>query len=301
MNNRLQSIILIVGICFLTVPTYGHAIAVPKQDTSTHSTASVKKPKTPAECLDIVNAARTDLLHQYRDAMRNERDYDRMVSGKVAAAAMKCASRFSPDALSDKEIMDLARLYMEANQPGKAEEIVARRLSAPGLSDAQRADIRVQSIKLWLDKKEKSEACQQGRRLAVSLDAMGAQFLLQQLKAYRTLTILCDEKADSLKQVATRYTDLYARLNTNQKDDDFRFGLYKAYSDLASLSASQGDYAAAEQTLQRAVQEFTNDPMADTYVQLTRFDLGRYELVGQPAPPIEADYWLNAKPANKSG
>lgn len=259
------------------------------------------EPETIAESLEAIKRFRAELLRHNHDTIRSSEDFTEMVGQRVIERAREYISRFPPAEVKNADLMNLARLYIEADQCEKVRAIVSRRLTEPGLSEAQRADLLLESIDVAVTagRSKCKDIIAQVDVAVGQLEAMGDGFLLQQVMAYRQAANIYGKDENRLEKAANRYIELYRQLTPTQRSSNLRFGIYKAYTNLARIYADRGDNDRAKQSFRDGIQLLSQDPDAASTLSILRYDLGRYELPGKKAAPIEAEYWINHKSGGK--
>ncbi len=259
------------------------------------------EPKTIAESLAAIKQYRNELIRQNKDAMKAEEDFDKLVGKKVIERAKEYTLRFPLDKTQSADLMNLARLHIEADQCETVGAIVARRLSEPGLSESGLADLLLESIDVAMSGRgpKSCKPISLVDNAVGQLDAMGDGFLLKQITAYRLAVNFYSRDENKLEKAAKRYIELYKKLASADRTDNLRFGVYKAYTSLAGMYAAHGENDRVKETFREGVELLSPDPGAASTLSILKYDLGRYELPGQKAAPIEAEYWINRKSDNK--
>ncbi len=237
---------------------------------------------SPADCL-----ARIDKLN-------------RASSGQKGAIAAGCLERFPLSAAHGTDLLDLAVLHAEADQHERAKAAIEKRLAEPGLTDAQRGD----ALDALITASQRGSRSDEIRprsilvteEVAPRLEQLGDGATWQKLVAYRWLTSYYRGDPDDHGKVfhaASRFMELYAKLPAEQQHDSLAvFGLYCAYEDLAGVYSSRGDTERAKALLREGIPKVTTASLSKGLQKA----LLHYEMVGNPAPAIEAPYWINAQP-----
>lgn len=267
------------------------------------ASAAPALPATVDECVSATKALQESLTRQNHDKMNSLSDYDHMVSDRVAAYARACAARFQPASVQGADLMALAQLDIQAGQWSAAQTAIELRLAAPGLSETQKADLQLETIRTAL-----AVRSPEGRQAFVpvvdhalqALDAMSASCLPQQIMAYRLGGNFYTSSPDAEKRqrVANGYIALYRKLPAADRSGDLRFGVYKAFSSLADLHSAAGNRSQAEDDLRNGILLLSDDPEAERTIGILKYDLGRYQLVGQKAKPLLSEHWINGAPAD---
>jgi tetratricopeptide (TPR) repeat protein len=256
------------------------------------------EPRTAAGCMQA--------LTQFYEQLRNE-----MTAGgkavdaavfrkKVNEFAASCLARLSVDTLPGDDLIPLVRLCAQAGQPDMARAAVTRRLAAKGMTPAQRADTMAAGVETAIMLPPISpESLRQAEDYAAQLDALGAAAVKQQIKAHARLgsyyrAIDVDEQ---ILKHSERIPELCKKLTASeQREQEFLSAVASSYNNLAEVYAGRGDAERARATLQEALAQLPDEPRYRTMLEGT---LNRYSLVGKQGAPIEAPYWLNAKPGTK--
>jgi thiol-disulfide isomerase/thioredoxin len=217
---------------------------------------------------------------------------------RIAAA---CLARWPLAATHGVDLLDLAKLYGEADRHEQARAAIEKRLAEPGLTDAERGD----ALDAWITAAQRGSRAEENRprsiraaeEVAPRLEKLGDGATWQKLIAYRWLNSYYRGDADEngkVFQAATRFMELFAKLDAaRQRDSEAQFGLYCTYENLAGVYSSRGDNGRAMSLLREGLDKLANPG----FNKGLRKALLHYELVGKPAPFIEAPYWLNTPPA----
>jgi thiol-disulfide isomerase/thioredoxin len=220
--------------------------------------------------------------------------------GDKTRIAADCLARWPLAATRGIDLLELAKLYGEADRYDEARAAIEKRLAEPGITDAGRGD----ALDTWITATQRGSRVEENRprsiraaeEVAPKLEKLGDGATWQKLIAYRWLTSYYRGDADEngkVFQAARRFMELFAKLDAaRQRDNEAQFGLYCAYEDLAGVYSSRGDNGRAIALLREGLEELAN-PSFNKGLQKA---LLHYELVGKPAPAIAAPYWLNSAP-----
>jgi thiol-disulfide isomerase/thioredoxin len=220
--------------------------------------------------------------------------------GDKPSIAAACIARWPLATTHGAGLLELAKLYGEADRHDEARAAVEKRLAEPSITDAERGD----ALDSWIVATQRGSRVEENRprsiraaeEVAPRLEQLGDGATWQKLIAYRWLTSYYRGDPDENGKVfyaASRFMELYSKLDpTRQRDNEAQFGLYCAYEDLAGVYSSRGDIAHSIALLHEGLEKLANP----SYNKGLQKALLHYELVGKPAPPMEAPYWLNTAP-----
>ena len=240
------------------------------------------EPSTIAECLATIEKA-----------PRQSADQKPLMAGK-------CLARFPLSATHGRDLLDLSKLLAEADQAENARAAIEKRLAEPGLGDSDRGDALLMLVTVAQRGSRTDEIRPRSIRAAAEvaprIDKLGDGARWQQLIVYRWLNSYYRGDPDEngkVFQAASRYMDLFARQEpAKQKDSEAIFGLYCAYENLAGVYSTRGENERAKAILREGMERVTTASLVKSLQKC----LLHYELVGKPAPPIEAPIWINAPP-----
>ena len=258
-------------------------------DSSTSEAKSTTTSQTIAQCLEDLERYSKAKWQAMRDAGQTatKERVEEFQAQRVERAA-RHASGFAISEVAGADLLALARLYDEANQPERAEAAFAARLADEHLTAAERGETLLAALDRAL-RNATHETLPQAGRIAAELGAIGT---VQQIVADGRLAPVCaslglDEAALKHRRGAI---ESYQKLNpSEQASEQVRDALASAlhYNDTgAQPSCSQN-----RKLLQQAAALFPND----TKLTVER-TLGMFSLVGRPAPAITAPYWVNGTP-----
>jgi thiol-disulfide isomerase/thioredoxin len=257
-----------------------------KGDSST-SEVRPTTPQTIAECLEDLERYSTAKRQALREAgQAATQEWIEEFRAQRVERAARHASGFAISEVAGADLLALARLYYEANQPERAESAFAARLADEHLTVAEREEALLAALDRAL-RNATHETLPRAEKIAAELGAVGTA---QQIVAHGRLAQACaslglDEAALKHRRGAI---ESYRKLNpSEQTHEQVRDALALAlsYNDTGAL------YIQNIKLLQQAAALFPNDPKLT--VERT---LGMFSLVERPAPAITALYWLNGTP-----
>lgn len=206
----------------------------------------------------------------------------------------KHTSRYNIAMAPGSDLLDLARLYVEANQLEHADAAVAMRLAQAGLSPVERAD----ALSLALDiamRVPSEEHLPQLEEIVTRLEDLGDGVQVQQLLAHGNLARYYYHKLnreDGYRRHLERVLDIYSQLEPAERElEKLSVPLQFWFHSLDI--GEEPTYSTTRALLTRAAELLTDNAKVATALQK---ELQRFDLVGKTGAPIEARYWLNGKP-----
>ena len=160
-----------------------------------------------------------------------------------------------------------------------------------------RADALVAAINAALERPVTDAGRATAAAKLAELDAMGADVLKQKTAGFNRMVSLNRGSKDPDETLLRRFLALYEQLPSADRDP-FRFGRYLVFEILAEHAHRANALDTEKALLREGVAKFTGDPGDKRELGITQQLLDRAELVGQPAPSLLAEHWLNAAPAN---
>jgi len=245
--------------------------------------------QTIAECLedlDRYSKAQWRALRESGQAMTKERA-DEIQTQKVNRAASH-ASGFAINKAAGADLLALARLYTEANQPEQAAVAVAARLADEHLTATERAEALLVALDQALQNPT-NEKMPRAKKIAAELGAIG---IAHRIVAHGRLARACNSLGLDQECLTHRRSviELYQKLNpSEQTSEKVRDALASALR--CNDTGSEFLYSQNRELLQQAAAFFPNDPKLAVEKTLEIFSL-----VERPAPAIKAPYWLNGSP-----
>jgi len=248
--------------------------------------------RTPAECLQGAQDARTRMVMQARAA--GSVDAAKIVAESRRLAA-GCAAQFQAASVEPGQLAALSGLYLFIGDTASARRATDRLLAAPGLTPRERADGFVAAIRSTLAAADPfGGPVAPAEDLARQVDAFPDSLIAFKVTAHELLLGQYEygDVDDGLRVHARAVLDLLARapgaaLTARER----RMAALQA--DL-SLARSWADYLqpdSALAVLDRAL------AAPDTAMQVRRALSGLralYALVGTRAAPVAAQHWINA-------
>ena len=169
--------------------------------------------------------------------------------------------------------------------------------SASAQTSAARADALVAAINAALERPVTDAGRTTAAAKLAELDAMGADVLKQKTAGYSRMVSLNRGSKTPDEKLLRRFLALYDQLPAADREP-FRFGRYLVYEILAEQAHRQSAFDQEKALLREGVAKFTGDAGDKRELDITRQLLDRAELVGEVAPALLAEHWLNAAPAN---
>ena len=234
------------------------------------------------------------------ECLTNIEKVQRAQYAQKPAMARECLVKHPLAEVSGPDLLDLAKLYAEADEQAEAQAAIDKRLAEPGLSDEEKGEALLAIVTVAQRGTATDELRPRSIRAAAEvagpIDRLGDSAAYQQYMVYRWLNSYYRGDSDlngKLYRTATRLMALYPKLTAEQrKGSEVAFGLYCAYENLGDSWASKGDIAKAKATLHEGIERLAGS----TFGKSLEKGLKRYDLVGEKAPVIEAPFWINAKP-----
>jgi thiol-disulfide isomerase/thioredoxin len=174
-----------------------------------------------------------------------------------------------------------------------ADKAVARALDATGTDAAARAKALVTAVRLTM-RQPKSDARNAKAEQAVEqLESLPSSFVRERIDGHAALNSYyrADDIDAGIIKHSTRLIQLNTALTPEQRVPAVANALIAAYENLAEALAGQEQTPKALDLLRRAPVELQG--IAGVAERLAP-TIERYELVGKPAPAIEAPTWLSA-------
>ena len=251
-------------------------------------------PQTPGQCLAEVRAYVQKRQQELRPLTS---ETAATLNAERTAMVKACVAKFDVNTVAEKDLAGLADLYSEAGQIDLANAAVSRALASKTLTDAERAPLLVQSIRLMLREPKGDERNARIEKVVDQLDAMPPAMLEQKIAAHTSMNGFY--RGDDIDAGIIKHsTWLIETGKTLSPDLRKKYGsqIISAYVNMAEAWAGQGRNDEAVALLRRAPAEWRDIPDA---ALRTTGTLDRYLLVGTPAAAITAPVWLNA-PAGTS-
>jgi thiol-disulfide isomerase/thioredoxin len=247
---------------------------------------------SPAGCLQ----AATDFLNERVKAARAEgpltSDRYQAITRERAKVAAECVATISLADTPPGDLVTLAQVYFLADQPGRANEAIARALVVQGLGVPERAKILSASVRLVLNQPVSDARNAQAEQYVAQLDALPDTVIMDKIAAHGVLNnyYRADDIDAGIIAHSTKLIEMGRALTPEQRKATGTT-LIMAYNNLAEALAGQEQTEKALEWLRRALKELAGLDRVDEIITPT---LERYLLVGTAAAPIEAPRWLNA-------
>jgi len=253
---------------------------------------------TPGECLkttrDYRQALMKDLQTRLREAGKPTTQEDvSAVTAKTGGYARACAAQFATVDLPAADLPALAELQVEAQQLDAAKLTIARALSAPGADAAARAATLNTGVRILSRQIRQPGVLDQAEQYVAELEKLPASFLRERIDAHGVLNSYyrADDIDAGIITHSTRLIQLNAGLASDERTPQIANTIIAAYQNLAEALAGQEQTPQALDLLRRAPVEL---PGIAGVAERLAPTIERYELVGKPAPAIEAPTWLGA-------
>jgi thiol-disulfide isomerase/thioredoxin len=265
---------------------------------SAQAPAPPQMPGTPAGCLKSAREFRQALMKEVQLRLKEtgrqvtQEDMNG-VGTRSAAYASACAAQFAKAELPAADLLALAELQMEGQQPDAARQTIARALAAPGAGAAAQAATLAAGVRILSRQIRQPGVLAQAETYVDELEKLPASFVRERIEAHGVLNgyYRADDIDAGIIRHSTRLLQLNAALAPDQRTPQIANTIIAAYQNLAEAWAGQEQTAQALDLLRRAPVELAGvEGVADRLAPT----IERYELVGKPAPAIQAPTWLNA-------
>jgi thiol-disulfide isomerase/thioredoxin len=258
-------------------------------------TPAVPEPRTVAECLQAVQQYPAKQAAAARKAGQ-KLDY-RAYMAQAKELAAKYAGRFKIATVRPSDLPNLARLYLEADQPEQARAAIGRRLRNLKLTEAERADALVTAVEIVMKGTPSAESVKLGEEYTAHLDARSHAVLKQKIAAHSRMAgyygyMDIDDKNLEHNQVLLKLLAQLPPADAKSAEGTKA----SAYDRIALVRANRGEIAQALATLEEGKAALDNAPQYQSWLTAAA---ARYALIGQPGAPLKGDYWINAAPATK--
>jgi len=262
---------------------------------SLSQTQTHQQPSTPAECLKAVQDYQQQ---QMKAALAAGQRPDReAIQTKKVAMAKEYAARFLMASVAVKDLNALAQLYVEANQPELAWAAISRHLETPGISEAEHAATLEIAAGIALSPSGTQEGAAKAETYIVQLDALSDAVTMNKFNAHARIGDYY-RYADMDEKILEHENKILALAKKVGPDERKIVGerLVESYINLAPVYGNRGEADQALAILRKGLAELAEAPNAKERINEA---MQSYLLVGQPAAPIEAEYWINAEPETK--
>jgi len=250
------------------------------------------EPRTVAECLLAVQQHPAKQAAAARKAGQ-KLDY-RAYMTQAKELAGKYAARFKIATVKPADLPNLARLYVEADQPEQARAAIGRRLRNVRLTEVERADALVTAVEILMKGTPSAESVKLGEEYTAQLDARSNAVLSQKIAAHNRMAgyygyMDIDDKNLEHHQTLLK---LIAQVPPAEAKS-FASSKASAYDHIALVQANRGEVAQALATLEEGKAALADAPQYQSWLKSAA---ERYALIGQPGAPLKGKYWINAAP-----
>ena len=254
-------------------------------------TQSAGDASTPSACLKATRDFQQARMKEAGAPMTQEK-YQAVQRDK-AEFARGCIAKLAIDALPADEIAPLAELYIEAGQLDLADKAVARALDATGTDAVVRAKTLVTAVRLTMRQPKSDARNAKAEQVVEQIESLPASFVRERIDGHAALNSYyrADDIDAGIIKHSTRLIQLNTALTPEQRVPAVANALIAAYENLAEALAGQEQTPKALDLLRRAPVEL---PGIAGVAERLAPTIERYELVGKPAPAIEAPTWLSA-------
>jgi thiol-disulfide isomerase/thioredoxin len=253
------------------------------------------QPSTPSACLASVRSAmdraRTALPAPTATNLDERRQLTQAITRDSVNAARACAAKFDPKTAGLADLPALLDLYTMAQQPELSKIAVERALTMKFESDADRATVLAQAIRIGLSEPIGPERNARLEGYVDQLDRMSDAVFDQKFNAHSSLGgyYRYDDIDAGIIKHSTWIIDA-AKSFTPERRRTSGAVVANAYVNLAQAWAGQGMNDKAIALLEGALTSLAGVPNADRSIKP---EIERLKLVGTPAASIEAPRWLN--------
>jgi thiol-disulfide isomerase/thioredoxin len=266
---------------------------------SNAQTLQQSEPRTSAECLKVVQEYSNRQADAARQAGRKP-DYHAYES-HARELAKQYVARFKLEAASGADLLSLALLYVEADEPALARAAIRQRLNEAKLAEGERAEALTTAVVVLTRASPGAAEIKLAEEFTARLDALSDAALKQKIAAHKRLggyyyakDIIEEEK---LLGHDTATLKLVAQLPPAEREQYARQNL-SLYSRLATTYANRGLIEKALETCRQGGAEALRQGRPEARPTYDRC-IERYSLLGRPGAPLKGAYWLNASPETK--
>ena len=242
-------------------------------------------PQSPADC---IKATRDFASRRMKELGTPTTDNVRTLNAERQAMLRECSAKYDVDRTPIETLGPLVELYVEAQQPELAQKAIDRGLRDTTLTTAHRGNFLALSVRMLLGQPKSDERNAAAEKLVDQIDALGDTALEAAITAHAQLNgyYRGDDIDSGIIEHSNWLIDTGRRLSPEMRKK-YSYQIVSAYDNLAEAVAGQGENDRAITILKSAKSdwpEFANR-VDDT--------LARYLTVGNDAPAIVADTWLN--------
>jgi thiol-disulfide isomerase/thioredoxin len=286
MSKRLLATAIVATACAAALIAQAQAPAPPALAAS------------PGACLTAARAYRQalmkDLQARLKESGRPVAAEDVAgVNARAAEYASACAAPFAKTEVAAADVPALAELQVEAQQLDAAKQTLARALAAPGADAAVKAATLTTGVRILARQIRQPGVLDQAEAWVAELEKLPASFVRERIEAHGVLNgyYRADDIDAGIIRHSTRLLELNAGMSADQRIPALANTIIAAYSNLAEAWAGQEQTAKALDLLRRAPVELAG---VEGVAERLAPTVERYELVGKPAPALQAPAWLNA-------
>ncbi len=263
---------------------------------SSAQTPQQQEPQTIEECLRAVQQYAGQQAAAARKAGQKP-DY-RAYLMQAKELAKQYATRFKIQEVNGTDLPTLARLYLEADEPGRAREAINQRLKATNLSERERAEALTSAIEIMLKGSPSEENVKLAEEYTAQIDALSNEVIFQKIFAHSRMAGYYGYADMDEPNLAhnTAILKLIGQVPPEKYNATYSIPKVSAFNAIALVQANRGETGKALETLKQGKAELGATPPFHT-----AFDqaIERYLLVGKSGAPLKGTYWLNAAPETK--
>jgi thiol-disulfide isomerase/thioredoxin len=253
---------------------------------------------TPAGCLKSAREFRQVLMKDLQARLKESgkqitQEDVSAVGTRAAEYASACAAQFAKGDVPAADLPALAELQVEAQQIDAARQTIGRALAAPGADAAAKAATLSTGVRILSRQIRQPGVLDQAEAYVADLERLPSAFVRERVEAHGVLNgyYRADDIDAGIIKHSTRLIELSTALPADQRTPQLSNTFVAAYENLAEALAGQEQTEKALDLLRRAPVELK---WVDGVAERLAPAVERYELVGKPAPAIEAPTWLNA-------
>ena len=237
---------------------------------------------------DCIKAAREFAAQRFKELGPATSATARQVSEERLAMLRGCAARYDVDRMPVEGLPPLIELLIEAQQPETAQKALTRALAAPDLAIVQRGNLLASAVRMLLRQPKSAERNAAAEKYVDQIDALGDGALESAIAAHGMMNgyYRADDIDSGIIKHSNWLIDTGRRLSAVLRKQ-YGHQIISAYDNLAEAVAGHGENDRALEILNSAKAEWPE--MADR----VSGTLERYMTVGNYAPAVVGDTWLN--------
>ena len=242
-------------------------------------------PQSPADCL---KATRDFASRRMKELGGPTTDNIRTLNAERQAMLRECTAKYDVDRTPIETLGPLVELYVEAQQPELAQKAIDRGLADTTLTAAQRGNFLALSVRILLRQPKSAERNAMAEKYVDQIDALGDAALDAAISAHAQMNgyYRGDDIDSGIIKHSNWLIETGRRLPPETRKK-YSYQIVSAYDNLAEAVAGQGENDRAIAILKSAKSDWPE--LADRVGET----LARYLTVGNEAPAIVADTWLN--------